>query len=92
MMLVQKKCVNRKLNLVNFFLGINCACLIGRWIERHEIDVSKVILRQNSIGDAGVAKIASAIRNCISILQLDLTSNGLTAKCAKTIYSMLADN
>lgn len=76
---VQKKCINRKLKLINCFLGPLCAKLIAKWLLNGQIVIAQLILRQNSIGDKGFQFLAPAVRNA-QICYLDVTNNGLTAK------------
>ena len=49
-------------------------------------------LKDNFLGDSGVAKLVPAILQCRSIVYLDLASNGLTSKCAKSLYQLLSNN
>jgi len=82
---------NRKLDLSNLFLGEQCAELISNWILTKQIEISVLILRNNCIGDSGLAKLANAV--CIAeIIHIDLTSNGLTNKCADSLFKMLRSN
>ena len=89
---MQSKCVNKKLNLQNLFLGFHSACLISEWIINKQIDVNQLLLRQNCFGDSGFEKISKAILRQSSIFYLDMAQNGLSVKCALSLFTMLRHN
>jgi hypothetical protein len=79
---VQKKCVDRKLNLENLFIGPATASLIALWLATRQIQVSSIQMRQNNIGDKGFAQLAKAISKVDGIHYVDFSQNGLSIKAA----------
>ena len=88
----QTKCVNRKLNLFNMFLGLKSAQLITKWIIGGKIDVTHLLLGQNNLGDEGVECLASVLMMNNSIVAVDFSQNGLTPKCASSVAGILSRN
>jgi Ran GTPase-activating protein (RanGAP) involved in mRNA processing and transport len=90
--IVRSKCKDRKLNLSGLFLGEASAELIAEWILAGEIELGQLVLRENQIGDKGLAKLAPAIIESQSLCHIDLSSNGFTSKCAKTLYKIFSND
>jgi hypothetical protein len=89
---VQTRCVNLKLNLSGLFLGEKCASLIAEWIRSREIEITRLDLGSNNLGDKGVYNISRAVCQSDSIYYLNLSQNGLSKKCAHQLYEMLRFN
>ena len=70
--LCYEKCMNRKINLENMFLGPVTAQLLANWILLGLIDVTHIMLGQNNLGDQGVSKLAPALAFNKAIVAVDL--------------------
>ena len=84
------KCINRKLNLFNMFLGVKSANLIARWLIAEKIDVTHLLLGQNNLGDEGLETMASVLMMKKSIVVVDFSQNGFTPKSASAIAGILS--
>ena len=84
------KCINRKLNLFNMFLGLKSAQLIARWLIADKIDITHLLLAQNNIGDEGLETMASVLMMKKTIVVVDFSQNGLTPKSASSIAGILS--
>ena len=67
-----EKCLNRKINLENMFVGPVTAQLLANWIIQGLIDITHLLLAQNNLGDAGLLKLAPALAFNKAIVQVDL--------------------
>lgn len=81
----KEKCVNKKMNLTNMFLGPITASLIGRWMLAELIDITHLYLGENNLGDAGLESIAPAIAVSKTLIALDLQQNQFTPRCANSL-------
>ena len=86
------RCVNLELNLSSLFLGESSATLIAEWIKNKEIRVSKLKLNQNQLGDKGLKSLAQALSQSDSIYFVDFSQNGISNRCASSLYEMLRFN
>ena len=88
----QAKCIKKKLNLTNMFLGPSSALLLSQWILGEKIDITHFLLGQNNLGDKGVEILAPALAVSKQIVAVDLSQNGFTPKCASFISGIVSEN
>lgn len=86
------KCINRRLNLCNMFLGVHSAQLISRWIITEHVDITHLNLAQNKLGDMGLEHLAPALAVNKYLILIDLSQNGLTPKSSHCIAFILSKN
>lgn len=81
-----EKCINRKIDLTNMFLGPITAHLISIWMLQGAVEPSHLLLSQNNLGDVGVSKLAPAIAVSKSLVVVDLSQNSITPRSADSIF------
>jgi len=54
------------------FLGEKSAALIASWIKNKEINISKIDLSQNQLGDTGLKNLARVLSLSNSVFYVDL--------------------
>ena len=67
-----ERCLNRKVNLQNMFLGSVTAQLLANWIMLGLIDITDINLSENNLGDLGLQKLAPALAFNKAIFSVDL--------------------
>lgn len=86
----RKKCNNRKVNFTDCYVGFNFISSLSNILYSTD-KIAYLDLAQNNLGDIGVQILCDAIQSSISLVMLNVTSNGISHKGGDSIFKMLID-
>ena len=83
---METACVNRKVKLNNFAIGLNCTKEVMRVVPR----IAHLDLSNNNLGDEGVILLTRAlVKENSTVIHLDISGNAITQIGFKHLLSAL---
>ena len=86
---IKLRCVNRKIDLTDCKLGFNSMVILSNILLKNKNKYSRLILSKNNFGDKGIELLLTSINDNSNIVELNLSSNGLTQKEGNLIFEFL---
>ena len=86
---IKLRCVNRKIDLTDCKLGFNSMIILSSILLKNKNKYSRLILSKNNFGDKGIELLLTSINDNSNIVELNLSSNGLTSKEGNLIFEFL---
>ena len=86
---VKAKCVNRVIDLSDCKLGFRSMVILTEIIKINDDNFSKLILSKNNFNDDCIELLINSIRENNNIIELNLSSNGMTPKGGNLLFEFL---
>ena len=81
------RCKNRVADLSDSFFGINSMLFLVSVLYNND-RISRLNLAKNNFGDAGIELLINAVKDSISLVSLDISSNSISYKGGQKIFSI----